>query len=156
MKVPALALKLIRAFEGLHKVRPDGQIEAYADPAHGWRVPTIGVGATGPDVQRGTVWTRAECDRRLERDAEKFAAGVAKASPAIPADPPRHAALTSFAFNLGLAAYQGSTLRRKVNERDWPEAGRQCRRWTKAGGITLPGLVIRREAEAALLEGGGP
>lgn len=155
MKAPAAALDLIRRFEGLHKLRHDGRVEAYADPAHGWQVPTIGWGSTGPDVQRGTVWSREACVARLERDASRFASGVSAASPVVAGDAPRLSALTSFAFNLGLGAYQGSTLRRKVGERDWPEAGRQCRRWTRGGGRVLPGLVLRREAEALLLEGGG-
>lgn len=151
MSVPRQGLELIQRFEGLHKQRPDGQVEAYRCPAG---VPTIGWGSTGPDVAMGAVWSRAQCDARLEKDATRFAGGVVKASPGVASDAPRISALTSFTYNLGLGAYQSSTLRRKVNERDWAEAGRQCRRWNRAGGRVLPGLVLRRELEALLLERG--
>lgn len=148
----SIPLDLIQQFEGLHKRRPDGLVEAYRCPAG---VPTIGWGSTGPDVTMGEVWTRSQCDARLERDAGRFAAGVAAASPPVKSDVPRLKALTSFTYNLGMGAYQGSTLRRAVNALDWAEAGRQIRRWNKAGGRVLPGLVLRREAEALLLEGRG-
>lgn len=151
MKLPALALEVIKRFEGIHKVRPDGMVQAYKCPAD---VPTIGWGSTGPDVTMATLWTKAQCDARLERDAQRFADGVTRASPTIQGDEARTSALTSFAYNLGLGNYQSSTLRRRVNERDWPEAGRQIRRWNRAAGRVLPGLVLRRELEAALLEGG--
>lgn len=151
MKVPAQGLEIIKRFEGIHRVRPDGQVQAYRCPAG---IPTIGWGSTGPDVTMSTVWGRAACDARLESDAARFAAGVTAASPVVAGSAPRLSALTSWAYNLGLGAYQGSTLRRAVNRRDWQEAGRQCRRWVRAGGRVLPGLVLRRELEAVLLERG--
>ena len=46
---------------------------------------------------------------------------------------------------------QTSTLRRRVNQRDWAAAGTELRRWIYGGGKALPGLVARREAEAAWL-----
>ncbi|EPC3541486.1 glycoside hydrolase family protein [Aeromonas caviae] len=44
-----------------------------------------------------------------------------------------------------------STLRRRVNQRDWTAAGQELRRWVYGGGKVLPGLVTRREAEVALI-----
>jgi len=46
---------------------------------------------------------------------------------------------------------QTSTLRRRVNQRDWGSAGQELRRWVYGGGKVLPGLVTRREAEVAWL-----
>jgi lysozyme len=46
---------------------------------------------------------------------------------------------------------QTSTLRRRINQRDWPSAANELRRWVYGGGKVLPGLVTRREAEVALL-----
>jgi len=46
---------------------------------------------------------------------------------------------------------QTSTLRRRVNQRDWAAASTELRRWVYGGGRVLPGLVARREAEAAWL-----
>nr|WP_246193558.1 lysozyme [Pseudoxanthomonas suwonensis] len=56
-----------------------------------------------------------------------------------------------FTFNLGAGRLQTSTLRRRVNQRDWSSAVNELRRWVYGGGKVLPGLVARREAESALL-----
>jgi GH24 family phage-related lysozyme (muramidase) len=61
----------------------------------------------------------------------------------------RKAGLTSFAYNVGTDAFCGSTLVRRLNAGD-PAACDEMLRWTKAKGITLPGLVKRREQERAL------
>jgi lysozyme len=63
----------------------------------------------------------------------------------------RIAALTDFAYNLGVSALAGSTLRRRVNAGDWPGSQREIQRWSRGGGRVLRGLVIRRAAEAAML-----
>lgn len=63
----------------------------------------------------------------------------------------RLAAIVDFTFNLGAGRLQTSTLRRRVNQRDWPAAGTELRRWVYGGGKVLPGLVARRSAEAALI-----
>lgn len=66
-------------------------------------------------------------------------------------NPGRLGALMDFAYNLGAEALSGSTLRRKAAAGDWEGAKVEIRRWVYAGGRRLPGLVARREAEAALL-----
>jgi lysozyme len=63
----------------------------------------------------------------------------------------RLAAIVDFTFNLGASRLQTSTLRRRVNQRDWPGAAQELRRWVYGGGKVLPGLVVRREAEIQLL-----
>ena len=63
----------------------------------------------------------------------------------------RLAAIVDFTFNLGAGRLQTSTLRRRVNLRDWSSAATELRRWVYGGGVVLPGLVIRREAEIAML-----
>jgi GH24 family phage-related lysozyme (muramidase) len=40
-----------------------------------------------------------------------------------------------------------------LNESDFDEVPRQIRRWNKASGEVLEGLVRRREAEALLFQG---
>ena len=62
------------------------------------------------------------------------------------------AAITDFAFNLGLARLKGSTLRRRLLASDMAGAAAELRKWIRAGGRVLPGLVLRREAEAALVQ----
>ena len=63
----------------------------------------------------------------------------------------RLAAIVDFTFNLGAGRLQASTLRRRVNVRDWSSSAIELRRWVYGGGKVLPGLVIRREAEVALV-----
>ena len=64
----------------------------------------------------------------------------------------RLAAIVDFTFNLGAGRLQTSTLRRRVNQRDWTAAANELRRWAYGGGRVLPGLVARRAAECALLK----
>jgi lysozyme len=63
----------------------------------------------------------------------------------------RLAAIVDFTFNLGAGRLQASTLRRRVNQRDWPGAAQELRRWVYGGGKVLPGLVVRREVECRLI-----
>ena len=63
----------------------------------------------------------------------------------------RLAAIVDFTFNLGGGRLQTSTLRRRVNQRDWAAAAMELRRWVYGGGRVLPGLVARREAEVPLI-----
>lgn len=63
----------------------------------------------------------------------------------------RLAAIVDFTFNLGAGRLQTSTLRRRVNQGDWPAAAGELARWIYGAGKVLPGLVARRAAEAALV-----
>jgi len=63
----------------------------------------------------------------------------------------RLAGIVDFTFNLGSGRLQTSTLRRRINQRDWSQAAHELGRWVYGGGKILPGLVKRREAEALRL-----
>jgi lysozyme len=63
----------------------------------------------------------------------------------------RLAAIVDFTFNLRTGQLQMSTMRRRINQRDWSGTGVELRRWIYAGGRILPGLVARRESERVLL-----
>ena len=130
---------LIRRFEGCH-------LKAYICPAGVW---TIGWGATGRGVYPGAVWTQAQADTRLHQDAEGFAAGALRLCPDLSGR--SLCAIADFAYNLGLGALKASTLRRCLNAGDIEGAKRQLGRWVNGGGRVLPGLVLRRAAESALL-----
>jgi lysozyme len=62
-------------------------------------------------------------------------------------------ALVSWVYNLGPSNLKSSTLLKVLNESDFDEVPRQIRRWNKASGEVLEGLVRRREAEALLFQG---
>lgn len=68
----------------------------------------------------------------------------------VPLDDEEYAALVSFTFNLGGGALQSSTLRMKVNRGEYYAASFEFKRWIRAGGKILKGLVRRREAERQL------
>ena len=131
--------RLIRHFEGCH-------LDPYLCPGGVW---TCGWGSTGPDVFPGRAWTQAYADERLEQDAHRFAAGAALLCPQLAGE--RLCAIADFAYNLGLARLKVSTLRRKLNASEYAEARDELRKWVYGGGKKLRGLVLRREAEAALV-----
>jgi GH24 family phage-related lysozyme (muramidase) len=143
---------LIRPFEGYARRLPDGGCAAYPDPATKADPWTIGYGSTGPDISPDTRWTHEQALSALRTHATQFAMGVLSLSPTLATEPDRRiAALISFAYNCGLGNYRISTLRRRVNQRDWLEAAREIMKWNKAAGRVMSGLTRRRAAEAALL-----
>jgi len=141
-------IALIQRFEGCAKLRSDGLFEAYPDPGTGGAPWTIGWGATGSDICRGTVWTRAECDARLTRDLARYAAEVSAAIGEAPTSQAQFDALVSFHYNTG--AIDRATLTRRHVDGDYRAAASEFARWNRAGGRVMQGLVRRRAAEAAL------
>lgn len=59
-------------------------------------------------------------------------------------------AVVSFVFNVGVKAFWGSTLLKKLNRGDTNGAARQFERWTYAGGRIIAGLRDRRARETML------
>lgn len=144
----AAGIALIRRFEGCAQRRADGQFEAYPDPGTGGAPWTIGWGATGPGIAPGVVWTREQCDARLESDLHRYARDVTRALADSPTTQAQFDALVSFHYNTG--AIFKATLTRLHCKRDYAGAAAEFGKWIKAGGRTMPGLVRRRAAEAAL------
>ena len=138
-----LLYALIRRFEGL-------RLKSYFCPAG---VVTIGYGSTGSDIKPGMTWTVEQAEERMKQDAQGFVGAAIKLCPVLPQHgEAKTAAIADFAYNLGATRLAGSTLRRKVNAKDWRGAQVELRKWVNAGGKKLPGLVIRREVEARLLD----
>lgn len=133
------ALEIIREFEGL-------RLDAYRCPAG---IPTIGYGATGPDIRMGMVWTQEEAEARLVEDIAQFAGAVERAL-TVPVSANEFAAMVSLAFNIGAGAFKKSTLLRLVNDGHFEAAAEQFLRWNRAGGREMPGLTRRRQAERQL------
>lgn len=141
------ALALIKPFEGLHKLQPDGLVHAYICPAG---YPTQGWGIVVPSLQVPPI-TPAMADAVLAREVPRYMASTLALSPVLAAHPQRLGAITSFVFNLGAGRYRASTLRRRINAQDWAGAREELTKWVRGGGRVLPGLVRRRAAEAAYL-----
>ena len=141
-----LLLPLVERFEGF-RARP------YLCPAG---VPTIGYGSTryldGSPIRLTDSPITKDHARVLVREQviADYLPSVLKLCPDI-GTPARLAALVDFAYNLGNGALRASTLRRKVNAGDWDAVPVELRKWVRGGGRVLPGLVRRREAEAAMV-----
>jgi GH24 family phage-related lysozyme (muramidase) len=150
MKPSPACSELVQEFEGCAKKRPDGRYDAYPDPGTGGDPWTIGWGTTGPDVKKGTIWTKQQCDDRFAAHLEQFAAKVDRLLAGALTTQNQFDAMVSFAYNLGAGNLASSTLLKKHKARDYEGAAAEFGKWTKAAGKVLPGLVRRRAAEAAL------
>ncbi len=115
--------------------------------------PTIGWGATGEDIHLGMTWARSQCDARFAADLAAFARGVS-ATLIGETTQRQFDALVSLAYNIGLGAFKASALLRLHNTGDVDAAAAQFAAWTSQAGKTLPGLVRRRAAEAAMYRDG--
>lgn len=139
---------LVKRFEGLHKLRSDGLVYPYLCPA---LVPTIGWGTVVKSLDHPPI-TPEEAERLLMVELEACSLAALRMSPVLAEHPARLSAITSFIYNLGQGRYRASTLKRRIDESRWTEAGKEIRRWVFGGGRKLPGLILRREAEARLIE----
>lgn len=141
-----LAAALCQRFEGL-RLRP------YLCPAG---VATIGYGSTRYADGRAVslldqaITAQQASDLLLHDLRTVRLPAVLRLCPG--ADTPRRqAALLDWDYNLGTGALQASTLRRRVNAGQWDQVPAELMKWVRGGGRVLPGLVKRRQAEAALL-----
>lgn len=137
-------LDLIKGFEGL-------RLEAYKDSAGIW---TIGYGTTaragvGIAPRAGMVITEAEAEGYLMAALDKFAATI-RPKITTPINENEFGAFLSLAYNIGPAAFGGSSALRKFNAGDRAGGATAILLWNKAGGKVLAGLRRRREAERAL------
>lgn len=108
-------------------------------------VPTIGFGTT-ENVKLGDKITPERALVRLLADADKFSEGV-KACADVPMHQHEFNAFVSLSYNIGLTAFCGSTLVKRLKSGDYEGACREILRWDKQAGKTLRGLTIRRQAE---------
>jgi lysozyme len=146
-----MADKIIREFEGCHEPIGKGYYKAYPDPATGSKPWTIGWGSTGDDVNRGSVWTQAQCDARLLSDlTTRFGPAVDELVDGVPTTPNQKAAMVSFCYNLGEGRLEESTLLRKHRDGNIGGAGNEFLKWIYANRKPMKGLIRRREAERAL------
>lgn len=149
-----LAAPLIQQFEGYAKDLGDGRVQAYPDPASGGDPWTIGFGSTGPDIRKGTIWTRAQADQRFREHLGEFGRGVRVALDGAQTTAAQMAAMVSLAYNVGLTAFRNSTLLKKHRSGDYAGACAEFSRWNRAGGRVMAGLTRRRAAEAELYGSG--
>ena len=148
MHISEEGLELIKHFEGC-PLDEEGNAVAYQDAVGVW---TIGYGHT-KDVQEGDKWTKEKADFMLWRELEEEYEGYVNDYVHVPLSQNQFDALCSWVYNLGPSNLKVSTLLKKLNNGEYEETPNQIKRWNKAGGKVLEGLVRRREAEALLFEG---
>ena len=140
MKISLEGLSLIKKFEGC-------KLEAYKCSAGVW---TIGYGHT-TGVKEGDVCTQEEAEKFLRGDIFKFEEYV-QDSVKVDLDQSQFDALVAWTFNLGPGNLRSSTMLKKLNNGEYESVPFEMRRWNKAGGKTLDGLIRRRQAESLLFE----
>lgn len=150
MKVPEQLVELVKRSEGFQRVvrrQPTITAVPYVCPAGYW---TIGYGILCQKYHPPISLEEGEA--MLARVLPTYLTHALRLSPLLVGEgEARVSAIADFVFNLGPTRYAASTLRRRVNQRDWNAAAVEIRKWVWGGGRRLPGLVRRRELEAQLL-----
>lgn len=138
---------LIKCFEGLC-------LHAYQDVGGVW---TIGYGAIeyedGTPVRPGDTITKERADSmfayQIDSDyAPSVDEDVGILTP-VDINQVQYEALVSFTYNVGTAAFESSTLLKKVkvNPND-PTIRDEFMRWVNVNGVPVQGLINRRQKEA--------
>jgi lysozyme len=133
-----------------HLALVEGEVlEAYKDVAGIW---TIGVGHTSD--KHLTVLPGLKISKEVSRFL--LALDVAEAEEAVdkfvtvPLTQNQYDALVSFVFNVGVGAFEKSTMLKRLNVADYTGASLQFERWVYAGGKIVKGLMNRRHKEKDL------
>ena len=141
LKTSQEGISLIKSFEGC-------ELTAYRCSAD---VPTIGYGHTA-GVSDGDTCTQEEAETMLAEDLVEFEDYVKNyVEPELQQN--EFDALVAWTYNLGPANLKESTMLKELNSGNFEEVPRQMKRWNRAGGEVLDGLIRRREAESRLFKG---
>ena len=140
MKISKEGLALIKKFEGC-------ELKAYQDSVDVW---TIGFGHT-KDVKEGDEINQEHAEFMLDEEMPEYE-GYINNMVKVPLEQCQFDALCAWVYNLGPTNLKESTLLKLLNAGDYHLIPSQIKRWNKAGGKTLNGLIRRREAESLLFE----
>jgi len=110
------------------------ELKAYVCPANRW---TIGYGHTGNDIRRGLMISESRADLYLNRDVSIVETCMFNA---IKVGIKQHQfdALVCFIFNVGVNAFNASTMLKKLNAGDY------------AGAAVVPASAYTRERNPRL------
>lgn len=131
-------LDLIKHFESL-------QLKAYKCSANVW---TIGYGHT-KNVKEGDRISQDQANCFLMQDLYSVERAIVRLVK-VKLNQNQFDALCSLIFNIGISAFNKSTLLAKLNTGDYVGAAEQFRRWNKVNNVVMAGLVRRRQAEEDL------
>lgn len=147
VKIPEQAREIIKKWEGFEP-------SAYSDVVG---VPTIGYGFTEPALNRigepfpDTV-SRGEADRLLDRLLTVHFGPEIEKRLEVDLAPHKLGALCSFCYNVGIGAFEDSTLLELLNKGLEEQAEKEFDKWVYAGGKVYEGLVRRRIEERRYFE----
>ena len=141
MNISEEGISLIKNYEGC-------KLEAYQDSVGVW---TIGYGHI-KDVKEGDKINQDEAEHLLKEEMPEYE-GYINNMVEVPLEQCQFDSLVCWVYNLGPTNLKDSTLLRILNKGGYGGVGEQIKRWNKAGGEVLEGLVKRRQAEANLFEG---
>ena len=141
MQISTEGISLIKKFEGC-------ELESYKCAAGVW---TIGFGSTH-NIEEGMNISKDRAEELLLEDIAEFEESVLE-SVDMPMSQHQFDALVSWTFNLGPSNLKASTMLKVLNSGNYEDVPEQIKRWNKAGGKVLDGLIRRREAEALLFSG---
>jgi len=96
--------------------------------------------------------SEAEVEAILKQDLKSFVAAV-NTLVKSKLNQNQFDALTSFCFNVGQGNFKASTLLKVLNEGKYADVPSQLKKWNRAGGKVVQGLVNRRENEILLWNG---
>jgi lysozyme len=137
-------IPILQQFEGF-------SAKAYPDPPSSGKY-SIGYGHS---IRKGDPYTSAsvigngEATTLLRQDAVAAYTCVSQSVTAV-VTLNQVAALTSFVYNEGCAAFKNSTMLKYINQGDFASAADQFPKWVIAGGQTNDSLVRRRQQEEEL------
>jgi|TARA_R110000787_G_scaffold237170_1_gene343619 lysozyme len=140
MEISSEGISLIKKFEGC-------ELEAYKCAAGVW---TIGYGHT-KDVTEGMEITQAEAETMLKDELLDYCNYV-DMYVQVPLEQNQFDALVSWTYNLGPTNLKSSTMLKVLNTGKYEDVPEQIKRWNKANGKMLDGLIRRREAESLMFQ----
>ena len=96
-----------------------------------------------------------QADALLLSDIEKFCQRINPLI-TIPLNQNQYDAVISLCYNIGIAAFEKSSLRTFLNATNIHQASQEFDKWIYAKGKKLTGLTLRRQAEKALFNESPP
>ncbi len=153
MKISEQGKQLLADWEGF-------KTQVYQDAAD---LPTIGVGhlltkqelttekllIEGQAIDYRNGLSKAQVIDLLAQDLERFEKAVTD-KVTVELNQHQFDAMVAFCFNVGIGAFQSSTLLKELNQGNYDAIPSQLKRWVNAGGKPVAGLVNRRNNEIDL------
>ncbi len=140
MNISEQGIALIKRFEGF-------SAQAYRCPAGKM---TIGYGHVLTPHDDAAPITEPQAHQLLLQDLKPMESAINRLVD-VPLSQHQFDALASLVYNIGIGAFAGSTLLRKLNAGE-EGVEKEFLRWVYAGKTPLPGLVTRRREESLLFK----